>query len=263
MAKIIPSLRRLVSYLIVTLILTIAALYIFDKFIELTPVVFSQIVEEASRITIILAFSLAAIEIIRRFRPFLSQRMGTRVSGIIWYAMLAIVLLFAAFGISAVVGVHSSDLLTSAGIISITAGLVVSTFVGSMLSGFFVFSTYKFKVGDDVMVNNIPGKVIEMSAFVMRIQTDVGQITIPNSAVASGGIIITVIDEKVPMKDTRLHFGVGDRVLTPYNNEMGTVKEITAFNTAILLDSGKEIIYMNNSIASGGVALAKVIKPSG
>ncbi|HXX86941.1 MAG TPA: hypothetical protein VEH86_00650, partial [Candidatus Acidoferrum sp.] len=67
MAKIIPSLRRLVSYLVVTLILTIAALYIFDKFIELTPVVFSQIVEEASRITIILAFSLAAIEIIRRF----------------------------------------------------------------------------------------------------------------------------------------------------------------------------------------------------
>ena len=58
---------------------------------------------------------------------------------------------------------------------------------------FLVFTNYKFKVGDDVIVNNIPGKVTEMTALIMRIQTDVGQVTIPNSAIASGGIIITAI----------------------------------------------------------------------
>jgi small-conductance mechanosensitive channel len=46
--------------------------------------------------------------------------------------------------------------------------------------------------------------------------------------------------------------------LTTYMNELGTVKKITAFDTVILLDSGKEITYLNNSILSGGVVLAKV-----
>jgi small-conductance mechanosensitive channel len=155
-------------------------------------------------------------------------------------------------------GVHTSDLLTGAGIISITAGLVISTFVGSLLSGFLVFANYRFKVGDNVMVNNIPGKVIEMSALVMRIQTDVGQITIPNSAIASGGVIITVVRDNETLQESRLHYKVGDRVVTEYQNEQGTVKEITAFYTVIRLDSGKEITYLNNSILSGGVVIAKI-----
>ncbi len=261
MPKVIPSLQRLVIYLIITLILTVASLYIFNQFIEPKPISFSQTLGEASRIIIIIAFLSAAIAIIRRFRPFMCQRMGTQVSAIIYYVMIIIGLLFATFGILETVGVHSSDLLTGAGIISITAGLVISTFVGSILSGFLVFANYKFNVGQSVMVNNIPGKVIEMSALVMRIQTDVGQITIPNSAIASGGVIITAIRESERLKETRLHYDVGDRVLTTYMNEQGTVKKITAFNTVIQLDSGKEITYLNNSILSGGVVLAKVTQP--
>ena len=101
--------------------------------------------------------------IILRFRGFMTQRMGTQASTIIYYVMILIALLFATFGILETIGVRSTDLLTGAGIISITAGLVISTFVGSILSGFLVFTNYKFKVGDNVMVNNIPGKVIEMT----------------------------------------------------------------------------------------------------
>ena len=175
--------------------------------------------------------------------------------------MILISFLFATFGILETIGVKSTDLLTGAGIISITAGLVISTFVGSILSGFLVFTNYKFKVGEDVMVNNIPGKVIEMSALVMRIQTDVGQITIPNSAIASGGVIITAVHENETLKESRLHYKVGDRVLTSFMNEQGTVKEITAFYTDILLDSGKEITLLNNSILSGGVVIAKITSP--
>ena len=68
-----------------------------------------------------------------------------------------------------------------------------------------VFTNYKFKVGDNVIVNNIPGKIIEMTALVMRIQTDVGKITIPNSAIASGGVIITVFGNmKAGRKQTAL-----------------------------------------------------------
>lgn len=258
MAKVIPSLQRLFFYLIVTLVLTVAVLYLFNQFIEPQPISFSQIFGEAVRIIIIVGFALAAIGIILRFRRFMAQRLGTQVSTIVYYVMLIIAVLFTTFGILETIGVRSTDLLTGAGIISITAGLVISTFVGSILSGFLVFANYRFKVGDSVMVNNIPGKVVEMSALVMRIQTDVGHVTIPNSAIASGGVIITAIHENETLKQSRLHYLVGDRVVTSFMNEQGTVKEITAFYTVILLDSGKEISLLNNSILSGGVVVAKI-----
>ncbi len=98
-----------------------------------------------------------------------------------------------------------STLLTSAGIISVTVGLVISTFVGGLLSGALVFTTYQFKVGEDVMVNNVPGKIIDLTALVMRIRTDVGQITIPNSAIASGGVIVTAVRVPEAAFEGRLH----------------------------------------------------------
>ena len=162
------------------------------------------------------------------------------------------------FGILGVLGVSPQTLLTSAGIISITAGLVISTFVGGILSGALVFTTYQFKVGDDVMVNNIPGRVTDMTTLVMRITTDVGQISIPNSAIASGSVIITSIHKFAGTQENRLHYTVGDRVITSYLNEPGTVKELTALHTTVVLDSGRQITFLNNSVLSGMVAVAKI-----
>jgi small-conductance mechanosensitive channel len=258
MAHRIASLQRLVSYLILTLILTIVILFVFHQFIA-TPISLSKLIEQAIEIIIIIAFWGAAILIIRRFKPFMVQRMGHQAATILQYIMLSIAILIMMFGILTIVHVSATDLLAGAGIISITAGLVISTFVGSILSGFLVFTNYKFNVGDDIMFNSIPGKITEMSALVMRIQTDVGHVTIPNSAIASGGVIITVIRKnEEPLKEGRLHYAVGDRVITPYNNEQGTVKELTSFQTVILLDSGKEITFLNNSVLSGSVSIAKI-----
>ncbi len=256
MARVIPSLQRLVFYLIITLVLTIGTLYVFHQFIA-EPISLSKLFEQAVNVIIILGFGLAAIAIIRRFKPIMAQRMGSQAATIIQYVMFAIAILIMSFGILSIIQVSATDLLASAGIISITAGLVISTFVGSLLSGFLVFTNYKFKVGDNVIVNNIPGKVTEMTALIMRIQTDVGQVTIPNSAIASGGVIITAIRD-YKSKESRFHYKVGDRVVTPFMNEQGIIKEITPYHTVINLDSGKEITYLNNSIVSGAVVIAKI-----
>ena len=98
-----------------------------------------------------------------------------------------------------------------------------------------------------------------MTALVMRIQTDVGQVNIPNSAIASGGIIITAVRKyEEPLKEGRLHYDLGDRVITSYVNEQGIVKKLTPLQTVILLDSGKEITFLNNSVLSGAVPIAKI-----
>jgi small-conductance mechanosensitive channel len=263
MTHAIRSLQRLVLYLLVTLILTIFTLYIFHQFIASSislPILF----EESVRIIIILLFAGIAFIIIRRFKPFIAQRIGNQFSTIIQYFLTAVIAVVVVFGILNILAPNNAtELITGAGIISITVGLVISTFVGSLLSGFLVFTNYKFKVGDNVMFNNIPGKIIEMTALVLRIQTDMGQVTIPNNAVASGGVIITVLHEYPDFKTSRLHYRVGDRVLTSYNNEQGTVKEITALTSTIQLDSDKQITFQNNMVLSGVTMIAKITsKPS-
>lgn len=263
MANAIRSLQRLVLYLIVTLILTIFTLYIFHQFIA-TSISLLILLEESVRIIIILLFAGLALIIIRRFKPFITQRIGNQFSTIIQYFLTAVIVAAVVFETLNILQPNSAtELITGAGIITITVGLIISTFVGSLLSGFLVFTNYKFKVDDKVMFNNIPGRIIEMTALVLRIQTDVGQVTIPNSAVASGGVIITVLHEYPNLESGRLHYRVGDRVLTSYNNEQGIIKEITALATTIQLDSDKQITLLNNMVLSGALIIAKITpKPS-
>jgi small-conductance mechanosensitive channel len=257
MAQFIRSFRRLALYLIITLILTIIILYLFHQFIA-EPISLSKLIEQAVKIVISVSAWLTAIIIIRHFKPHMTQRMGVQAATLVQYVLLLIAILIMTFGILSILQVSAITLLAGAGIISVTGGVIISAFVGSVLSSFLVFTNYKFKVGDNVMVNNIPGKVVEMRALVIRIQTDIGQITIPNSAISSGGVIITVVRENEKLEESRLHYVPGDRVVTSYMNEQGIVKEITSFYTVIRLDSGKEITFLNSSILSGAVVIAKI-----
>ncbi len=260
MARVIPTLQRLIFYLLVTLLLTIGILYVFHQFIA-QPISLSKLFEEAVNVIIGILAWLAAAVIIRRFKPIVAQRMGEQAATIVQYVMLAIATLILMFGILKFINVSAAALLAGAGIISITLGLIISTFVGSILSGILVFTNYKYRVGDNVMINNIPGKVTEMTPLIMRIQTDVGQITIPNSAIASGGVIITCIRDFEMLKESRLHYKLGDRVISSFLNEQGAIKEITSYYTIIQLDSGKEVTFLNNSILSGAVVIAKITQP--
>jgi len=256
---IFDSLKKLVFFLVFIIVLSIITLALFDLFVA-APINLPLFIRQVFSIIIIFAFGLTAIIVVsRRIKPLITPRIGNHAATIIQFAMLAIAVLAIIFGVLNSVGVSPQTLLTSAGIISLTVGLVISTFVGSTLSGALVFATYKFEVGDDVMVNNVPGKVTEMTMLITRIQTDVGQISIPNSAISSGVVIITAVRKfEEPLKGGRLHYAVGDRVVTSYMNEQGTVKELTPLQTIVQLDSGKEITFLNNSVLSGTVPIAKI-----
>jgi hypothetical protein len=41
-------------------------------------------------------------------------------------------------------------------------------------------------------------------------------------------------------------------------NEEGVIKELTPLHTVIELNSGKELTFLNNSVLSGAVAIAKI-----
>ncbi len=261
LAGVFTSLKKLVAFLILIVILAISTLLLFELLVA-RPINLPTFLKELVQIAIVFTFALPAIFFLRRVKPLLTPRIGLQAATIFQFVLLSIAVLIMFFSVLDIFGVAVSTLLTSAGIISITVGLIISTFVGGLLSGALVFTTYQFKIGDDVMVNNIPGRVTDMTAFVMRIRTDVGQISIPNSAIASGGVIITAIRKPEPTQESRLHYTVGDRVITSYMNEQGTIKEVTAFHTTVSLDSGREITFLNNSVLSGTVAIAKVTQTS-
>ena len=158
MAHNIRSFERLVTYLVLTLILTIVILFLFHEFVA-GPISLSKLIEQAVQIIVVLAALSFAVLIIRRFKPILSERVGIQITVIVQAILLIIAVVVTVFGVFSILKFSVTDLLASAGILSITIGLVVSTFVGSLLSGLMVFTTYQFKEGERVIVNNIPGRV--------------------------------------------------------------------------------------------------------
>jgi len=261
LAGILSSLKKLAAFMLFIVVLAGSTIFFFELFVagpSNLPMFFGRLV----KISLVFIFTLAGLFFLRRIKALLTPRIGLQLATLLQFLSMGIAILIMAFIILGYFNVSLTTLLTSAGIITITVGLIISTFVGGILSGALVFTTHQLKIGEDVMVNNVPGRVIDMTALVMRIRTDVGQITIPNSAVASGAVIITSVRKPEPGFESRLPYSVGDRVVTLYKNETGTVKEITAFHTTILLDSGNEIVFLNNSVLSGIVGIAKITKSS-
>ena|GEM_PF-684918 len=257
LAGVISSLKKLLAFIIVTVVLAAITVTIFEVFVA-ESVNLSASLHLLSDVSIVFAFTLIAVYFLTHIKRLLTPHIGLQIATLVQYVSVAVALTVTAFIVLGYFGVTLSALLTSAGIISVTVGLIISTFVGGILSGALVFATHQVKVGDDVLVNNMPGRVVDMTALVLRIRTDVGQMTIPNSAVASGGVIITAIRPPQPTQETRLPYAVGDRVVTSFRNEEGIVKELTAFHTTVLLDSGKQITFLNNTVLTGATAIAKI-----
>ena len=253
----VNSFRRLAIVLTFLIVLGLSIIYIFDLFVA-APINLPIFLRQAFRLTLIFSFSIGIILLLLRSKPLLATRIGAQAATVLQFLFGVIVVTLMSFEVLHTLGVSPETLLTGAGIISITIGLIISTFVGGILAGAFVFTSHKFRVGDNVIVNNIPGKVIDMTALVTRIRTDVGQMSIPNSAIASGTVIVTTIHKYEGKSQSRLPYSTGDKVVTTYMNGEGIVTELTPLHTTVLLDSGKELTFLNNSILSGAVAIAKV-----
>lgn len=257
MVGLVDSFKKFAIILASLTIIGFGTVYLFDL-LSATSINLFIFSRESLRVIIIVGFWLLILLFIRHSKPFMSARIGSQATTILQLLLEAVAALVMFLGILHTLGVPAESLLAGAGIVSITIGLIVSTFVGSILSGVFVFATNNFRVGDYILVNNIPGEILEMTPLVTKIRTDVGQISIPNSAIASGSVIIVAVHKHEPKSLSRLPYALGDKVVSTYINEEGVVKELTPLHTVIKLKSGKELTFLNNSVLSGAVAVAKI-----
>jgi small-conductance mechanosensitive channel len=257
LASLIDSFRKFVVTLALLVVLSLSTVYLFDQFvaIPIEPFAFSR---ETLRILLIVGFWLIILLFLQRTKPFMTARIGGPAATVLQFSIGALAVLVMSFGVLHTLGVSPESLLTGAGIATITIGLIISTFVSGILAGALVFTTHSFRVGDDVLINNIPGKITDMTALVTRIRTDVGQMSIPNSAIASGVVIMIAVHKHEVKSLSRLPYTIGDRVISTYMNEEGSVKELTPLRTVIALDSGRELTFLNNSVLLGSVAIARI-----
>ena len=253
----VGSVKRFIIILAFLIGLAVSTILLFDLFIA-PPINLPTFLRQTLRITLIISFGFIILVFIRRSKSVMTSHMGAQAATILQFFIGAIAVLVMFFAVLHTLGVSPESLLTGAGIASITIGLIISTFVGNILAGALVFMTHKFRVGDTVLVNNIPGKVTEITMLATRIKNDMGQISIPNSAIASGAVTVTKIQKYETTSQSRLPYALGDRVITTYMEGEGVIKELTPLHTIILLDSGKELTFLNSSVLSGSVAVAKI-----
>jgi small-conductance mechanosensitive channel len=256
--KVENSIKMFVTVLVLLIATTVSIVFLFDQLVAI-PIKLSMLFTQTIKTIIVIIFGSIIILFIRRSKSLITRHIGIHPATIFQFFMVLIAAIVVFFAVLNIFQVSSTTLLVGGGIVSITMGLVISTFVGNILAGTLVLMTNPFRVGDTVLVNNIPGRIEEITTIFTRIRNDIGgNIVIPNTAIIQGSLIVTKIpnDEAVPQ--TRLPYSLGDRVYTTYMNEEGVVKELTPFHTKILLDSGKELTFLNNTVLTGSVAVAKI-----
>ena len=252
------SLKRLALSVGALVALTLVTVFVFDQLVA-EKIGLTLLLRQVGRTLILVLFGSLIILAIRRSKNLLSKYVGVHLATIFQLFMILGVTLVMIFAFLNILQVSPNSLLIGGGIVSIVVGLIVSTFVGNILAGTLVLVTRPFRVGDTVLINNVPGKVEEITAMVTKVKNDIGgRIVIPNTAIMQGGVIITSFREHGTEPMARLPYVSGDRIYTTYLNQEGVVTELTSFYTKILLDSGKELTFLNMSVLTGNVAVARI-----
>ncbi len=255
------SLRRLAIGIVILVAVSFTIVFLFDQFVAV-PIRLPDLLRETTRTFIIVLFGLLVVFFIMRSKSVIAKRVGPTPATVFQFFMVLAAIIVMVFAVLNAFQVPATTLLLGGGIVSITIGLVVSTFVGNILAGTLVLMTHPFRIGDTVIINNVPGRIEEISAMVTRIRNDVGGlVVVPNTAIAQGAVVITKIPRtatQTGIKASRLPYSEGDRVYTTYLNAEGVVEEVDSFQTKILLDSGREITFLNTSVLTGSVAVARI-----
>lgn len=258
MANALASVKKFITITVLLIVCASAAIFLFEQQVA-EPVKLSTLLRQSIDTAIVIIAGSAIVFLIRRFRNVMVKRIGPQLATIFQLFMMLIAIVITLFTVLDIFQVSAMALLLGGGIVTLVIGLIVSNLVGSTFAGTLILISNAFKVGDNVLVNNVPGRIEEITTMFTRIRNDMGgMIVIPNTALISGSIIVTKMPHDDSAPGSRLPYTLGDRVYTTYLNENGTVKEITPLQTKILLDSGKTITFLNTSVMTGMVAIARI-----
>ncbi len=259
MSDIVASARKLVLSTLSLVVGSLVMILVFEQFLAI-PSRIPTLVTQVVNVAIVIVSGSIVLFLTRRFKSRLSDSVGQHAAAVFSFFMIVIISLGVVFAILYILQVPPSTLLLGGGIITLVVGLFVSTLLGNIISGALMLVSYPFRVGDNVLLDNIPGRVEEVTAMFTQIRSYAGGETIiPNNAIIQGTVKLTKIPADGSQTSGKFPYSPGDKVYTSYIGEEGVVIDITTLNTRILLDSGKEVTIPNVGVLTGSIHVGRIL----
>jgi len=260
MASVWTYIRRFALIMIVIIIIVSILNFAFGTLLPSEAAFLGLQITTRQVIQLLLVGSAGVIVLllIRRFAKGLRRIVGPYIASVFSYILVMLDAFAVVISILEIMNVPASSLLLGGSLGAIIIGLAVSTLFGNIFSGALVLFAKPVVVGDEVLVNNIPGRIEEISTLFMKIANESGTETIlPNSALVSGAVTLTRVASKSGFVN-RLPFEAGDRIYTSYVGGEGMIKQVDPLYMTVVLDDGREIKIPNNGIMTGAISIALV-----
>ena len=252
------SFWKLTASIFAIVVVSWVVLFVFGEFVA-TTIGLADPITRSIQVGIIIGIGVVVFYFFRNFAKSLGESYSPHFRAVFNFLIIIIVSLFVFFAVLNTLQVPANTLLIGGGILSIVVGLAVSTLFGNIITGAMMLTTFPFRIGDSVIVGNVPGRILEITTFYTKVLNNSGSETIiPNAAVIQGSVTVTRLPAAGSELASRLHYSVGDRIYTNYIGGEGTVTEISPFHTKVHLDSGRDASIPNNGIFAGTVQIAKV-----
>lgn len=163
--------------------------YIIHKRWEKVPNLFSF-----TYIAIVMLEVVVASTIVRKIIMLVTASLGTRaetIGRLLDSFIKYISVIGGVFYCMNFVGVDSSTLLASAGLLSVIVGLGAQSLISDILAGIFIVFEGEFRVGDIVTIDTWRGTVLEIGVRATKIEDPSGNIKILNNSKIVGVINMT------------------------------------------------------------------------
>ncbi len=212
--------------------------------------------------SIVAIAGILVVLFIRRFTRQLRHLVGPYPASVFSYVLMVLDFFVVIISVLEILNVPANSLLLGGSFGAIIVGLAVSTLFGNIFSGALMLFAKPVAVGDEVLINSMPGRIEEISTLFTKIANESGTQTIlPNSALLSGAVTLTKVS--VGRTSSGLPFKPGDKIYTSYVGGEGVVKGIGSLYTDVTLVGGRDVKIPNVGILNGSISIALLNSASG
>jgi small-conductance mechanosensitive channel len=137
---------------------------------------------------------IAIVGLAGKAREVLSPRAGTAHAAVVRYTILLVGAIIMIIGILALLKIPVTQLLVGGAVTTIFIGIAAQQSLGNVFAGLVLLFSRPFLVGDQIRLlsgslgGRLQGTVTEIGLTYLRLETEDGMVSLPNSAVLAAGV---------------------------------------------------------------------------
>lgn len=158
------------------------------------PSVTSRVIWASTTIAFCILAVIAVIGLAGKAREVLSPRAGTAHAAVVRYTILLVGAIIMVIVFLALLKIPVTQLLVGGAVTTIFIGIAAQQSLGNVFAGLVLLFSRPFLVGDRITLlsgslgGRLQGTVTEIGLTYLRLETDEGEMSLPNSAVLASGV---------------------------------------------------------------------------